>query len=95
MKRVTILTILTTTILTTASANFSFMGDMIKDMTDAAKNITTNVTDEMKEIKTDTIDIAKEMKNSGIDGMKDIKDDLNSSIKKIEANRTLETVSKK
>ena len=36
---------LTVALLTSASADFSFIGDMIKDMTKAAKDIKSNVTE--------------------------------------------------
>jgi len=90
MKKLILLVALTATMLTTASANFSFMGDMMRDMTDAAKEMRTEATDGMKEMKTDTIDAvkemktegidaAKDMKSEGIDGVKEMKDDLNST----------------
>ena len=39
MKKITLITTLTIAMLTTASADFSFMGDMIRDMTNVAKNM--------------------------------------------------------
>jgi len=69
MRKLTLATILTVTIMTTASANFSFMGDMIRDMTDVAR-----------EMKDNTIDTAREIKDNGIDSVKDIKDNISDDI---------------
>jgi len=83
MKKLMLLTVLTATMLTTASANFSFMGDMIRDMTDAAK-----------EMKNNTIDVAKDIKTEGIDAGKDVKNNLKDSAKELNAdvsNRGSET----
>jgi len=81
MKKITLLIVLMATILTTSSANFSFMGDMIRDMTNAAKEMKTDTVDVAKDIKTDGIDVAKEIKSEGIDGFKDMKNDLSDAVK--------------
>lgn len=72
MKTLILITVLTTTMLTSASANFSFIGDMIKDMTEAAKDM-----------KTEGMDIAKEVKSEGIDSLKDMKDDASNTTSEI------------
>ncbi len=79
MKKLTLLAILSGAVLTTASANFSFMGDMIKDMRDTARDMKTNTIDVAKDIKDEGIDAVKDMKDESIDGIKDIKDDVNST----------------
>lgn len=87
MKKLILLAILTGTVLTTASANFSFMGDMIKDMRDTARDMKSNSIDVAKDIKDEGIDAVKDIKDESIDGIKDIKDDINST----DINSTLDT----
>jgi len=69
MKKITLLTVLTATILTTASADLSFMGNMIRDMTNAAKEIKKESINSVKDMKDDisdtglkTVDKSKELK---------------------------------
>ena len=69
MKKITLLTVLTATILTTASADLSFMGNMIRDMTNAAKEMKKDTINSVKDMKDDisdtglkTVDKSKELK---------------------------------
>jgi hypothetical protein len=57
MKKITLITTFAVIVATTASANMSFMSDMIRDMTDAAKDVKSEVIDSAKEIKNDMNDI--------------------------------------
>jgi len=84
MKKTTVITLLMASILTTASAGFSFMGDMIKDMRDAAQEMKEEVTDgakdmkdEMRDAKTEIIDNAKDMKPENIT----LSNDKNETVK--------------
>jgi hypothetical protein len=65
MKNITITTALLLSLLTPASAGFSFMGDMISDMREAAQ-----------EMKDDTTDVARDMKDEMIEAKSDMTDDM-------------------
>jgi len=77
MKNFTITTALLLTLLTPASAGFSFMGDMISDMREAAQEIKTEATDGARDMKDEMIDA----KSSISDEIKDIKNEVTDNIK--------------
>ena len=71
MKKIILLTTLTASMITSASADMGF-GGMIKDMMDVPKEIIKSTTDSMKEIK-----------DSTKDSMTDINDDDDTETKDV------------
>jgi outer membrane lipopolysaccharide assembly protein LptE/RlpB len=71
MTKAVLLTALTASMITSASADMGF-GGMMKDMMDVPKEMITETTDSMKEMKNSTKDSMTEMKDSATD----IKDDV-------------------
>jgi len=79
-----LITILMATMLTTASAGFSFMGDMIRDMNDAAQDIKSEAIDGAKDMKDEMIDAKSDM----IDEIKNAKDDISDNVKDVNDTNT-------
>ena len=72
MKKLVLLTALTASMITSASADMGF-GGMMKDMMDVPKEMITSTTDSMKEMKDSTKDSMTEMKDSATDIKNDVK----------------------
>lgn len=72
MSKSTLLLILITSAVTSASADMGF-GGIIKDMMDVPKEVMTSTTDSMKDIKDSMKDSITDIKDSAID-KKDDKD---------------------
>ena len=72
MTKLTLLTALTLSIITSASADMGF-GGMMKDMMDVPKEVITSTTDSMKEMKDSTKDSMTEMKETATDMKDDVK----------------------
>ena len=85
MKKFTITTALLLTLLTPASAGFSFMGDMISDMRKAAADMKDNSIDVVRDTKDEMVDA----KSSMSDDMKDMKDDISDNAKDLKPNEVL------
>jgi outer membrane lipopolysaccharide assembly protein LptE/RlpB len=71
MTKLVLLTALTASMITSASADMGF-GGMMKDIMDVPKEMITSTTDSMKDMKDSTKDSMTEMKDSATD----IKDDV-------------------
>jgi len=87
MTKLTLLTLLTASMLSTASADMGF-GGIMKDMMDVPKDMITEGTDAMKEMKNsakdaveDAKDAATDMKDSAKDATTDMKDNIKDNIK--------------
>jgi len=63
MKNFTITTALLLTLCTPASADFSFMGDMIRDMREAAQDIKNEATDGARDMKDEIIEAKSSISN--------------------------------
>jgi len=85
MKNFTITTALLLTLLTPVSAEFSFMGDMIKDMKKAAADMKDNSIDLARDTKDEMVDA----KSSMTEDMKEIKNDISDSAKDLKQTGTL------
>jgi len=72
MTKLTLIALLTTLMLTTASANG--MGGMMTDMMDIPKEIITSGTDAIKDMKDAAKDSMDEVKDNAIDSVDDMKD---------------------
>jgi len=72
MTKAVLLTALTASMITSASADMGF-GGMMKDMMDVPKEMITETTDSMKEMKNSTKDSMTEMKDSATDMKNDVK----------------------
>ena len=77
MKNLTLLTLLTASIFTTASADG--IGGIMTDMMDIPKEIITTGTDAMRDIKNSATDSMEEIKDSATDSIKDVKDSATDS----------------
>ena len=97
MKKIILITAMVASIITTSSAGMSFMGDMINDMTDAAREMKDSAMDVGKDMKSETVDSAKEVKTDMIDTAKDMKDTTTNSVEEIksESNMTENNSTKK
>ena len=83
MTKLTLLTLLTASMLTTASADMGF-GGIMKDMMDVPKDMITEGTDAMKEMKDSAKDVAEDAKDAVTDmkdSAKDATTDITNNIK--------------
>jgi hypothetical protein len=85
MKKIILITAMITSLVTTSFAGMSFMGDMIRDMTDAAREMKDSAIDAGKDMKSETVDSAKEIKTDMIDTAKDMKDTTTDSVDEIKS----------
>jgi len=85
MKKIILITAMVSLMVTTSSAGMSFMGDMISDMTDAAREMKDSAMDMGKDMKSETVDSAKEVKSDMIDTAKDIKDTSTDRVKEVQS----------